>query len=139
MPLHGGSFQADISPDVVAGTPLIKGYGDDYFMVGRERYNHTILLHQNTVISHPKHKLIDDSLLTLLDNVLHHHVPDIFILGTGRRICFPPESIHEAFSQAQIGFEFMDSRAAARTYNIIVSEGRTVSAFLFSPKMASLL
>jgi len=39
----------------------------------------------------------------------------------------------EMLSNAQIGYEFMDSRAAARTYNILVSEGRDVSAAMLLP------
>jgi len=36
-------------------------------------------------------------------------------------------------SDAHIGFEFMDSRSAARTYNILMAEGRPVSAALLLP------
>ena len=36
-------------------------------------------------------------------------------------------------AEAHIGFECMDSRAAARTYNILLSEGREVSAAMLLP------
>ncbi|MDQ6975048.1 MAG: Mth938-like domain-containing protein [Mariprofundaceae bacterium] len=133
MSLRGGSFQADVSPDVVAGVPLIKGYGDDYFILANKQHSGAIMLHQSKVISHKNIIKMDDLLKLFLADVLHDHAPDIFIFGTGKCMFFPPDVMRDAFAQAGIGFEFMDSRAAARTYNIIVSEGRTVSAFLFLP------
>jgi len=36
-------------------------------------------------------------------------------------------------AEHHIGFECMDSRASARTYNILVGEGRTVSAAMLLP------
>jgi len=134
MSLQGGSFQADISPEIVAGVPLIRSYGDDYFTVGRQRYNSSIMLHQGETIA--PWNVDGMNALTLSDlQSVFNQPPDIFILGTGRRISFPAENIVTAFQQAHIGFEFMDSRAAARTYNIIVGEGRIISACLFLPSL----
>jgi len=55
------------------------------------------------------------------------------IIGTGRVTAFPDPTILETLADAHIGFECMDSRAAARTYNILVAEGRDVSAALLLP------
>jgi len=59
--------------------------------------------------------------------------PEILLIGTGRTTAFPDPSILEALADAHIGFECMDSRAAARTYNILVAEGRDVSAAMLLP------
>jgi len=54
--------------------------------------------------------------------------PEIIILGTGSRLHFPePELIEDIFKQ-NIGFEVMDTGAACRCYNLLVSEGRNVAA-----------
>ena len=37
-------------------------------------------------------------------------------------------------AEAHIGFECMDSRAAARTFNILVGEGRNVSLAMLLPR-----
>lgn len=56
--------------------------------------------------------------------------PEIVILGTGARQQFPhPRLTHILLSQG-IGLEVMDTAAACRTYNIIMSEGRQVAAAL---------
>jgi uncharacterized protein len=59
--------------------------------------------------------------------------PEVLIIGTGRQTAFPDPSVMEMLSNAHIGFECMDSRAAARTYNILVGEGRDVSAAMLLP------
>ena len=43
---------------------------------------------------------------------------------------FEPRRIIAAFSRAQIGFDVMDTPAACRTYNVLMSEGRNVAAAL---------
>ena len=63
--------------------------------------------------------------------------PEVLIVGTGRTTAFPDSVILEALTNAHIGFECMDSRAAARTYNILVAEGRDVSAAMLLPNARS--
>lgn len=52
--------------------------------------------------------------------------PDVVILGTGRRQRFVHPSLVSTLTSRRIGVECMDSRAACRTYNILMSEGRKV-------------
>jgi uncharacterized protein len=56
--------------------------------------------------------------------------PQIILLGTGERQVFPAPAIGAAMQAAGIGFEVMDTRAACRTYNVLVQEGRRVAAAL---------
>ena len=58
--------------------------------------------------------------------------PAVVILGTGERQVFPDPRIFIPLMDAGIGYEVMDSAAACRTYNVLLSEGREVlGAFLF--------
>ena len=57
--------------------------------------------------------------------------PDVILLGTGRRIAFAPRELVFSFARSGIGFEVMDTRAAARTYNVLAAEDRRVAAVLF--------
>lgn len=56
--------------------------------------------------------------------------PEIILLGTGERQEFPPREIYTAILARGIGFEVMDTGAACRTYNVLVSEDRRVVAGL---------
>ena len=55
---------------------------------------------------------------------------DILILGTGRRQQFPSLALLKPVMLAGRTVDVMDTSAACRTYNILMSEGRTVAAAL---------
>lgn len=55
---------------------------------------------------------------------------DIVLLGTGPRLSFPPRQLMRPLYETGRGVEVMDTPAACRTFNILVTEGRKVGAFL---------
>ena len=68
-------------------------------------------------------------------NALHFEAiaalrPDVVILGTGNRQRFVHPSLTESLTNQRIGVECMDSQAACRTYNILMTEGRKVALAL---------
>jgi len=56
--------------------------------------------------------------------------PDIILLGTGAATVFPEHPVLLPVYEAGIGLEVMDTAAACRSYNILISEGRDVAAAL---------
>jgi uncharacterized protein len=56
--------------------------------------------------------------------------PEVLLLGTGARLVWPPAEMRRAAAAAGIALEAMDSRAAARTWNVLAQEGRLVAALL---------
>jgi uncharacterized protein len=54
--------------------------------------------------------------------------PEVVLLGTGERVVFPPQTVLAEFLKRGIGLETMDSAAAARTFNVLAGEGRSVVA-----------
>lgn len=59
--------------------------------------------------------------------------PEVVLLGSGPKQQFAPPSVQAALLRRGIGLECMDSAACARTYNLIVNEGRRViAAFVIS-------
>jgi uncharacterized protein len=55
---------------------------------------------------------------------------DLAILGTGESLVVPSAEVRAAFATAGVGLEFMATGAAARTYNMLLGEGRRVAAAL---------
>jgi uncharacterized protein len=53
--------------------------------------------------------------------------PDVVILGTGARQHFIHPKHISSLTNRRIGVECMDSKAACRTYNILMAEGRKVA------------
>ena len=59
--------------------------------------------------------------------------PEVVLLGTGARATFPTQAVLGEFLKRGIGLETMDNGAVARTFNVLVGEGRrAVAVFLLS-------
>lgn len=59
--------------------------------------------------------------------------PELVVFGTGPRLRFPRPEWVRPLLDARIGIESMDTRAACRTYNVLMSEGRRVAAAVLAP------
>lgn len=57
-------------------------------------------------------------------------VPDVVILGTGKKQRFVHPKLIAPLSVLHKGVECMDNQAACRTYNILMTEGRKVALAL---------
>lgn len=111
------------------GTHLVRAYGPGQVTVNQEVYRCNLVLTRERVLTN---YLPDDfeALQARHFEALMELQPEVVILGTGKRLRFPKAELTRALVQAQIGFEVMDTGAACRTYNILVSEGRRVVAAL---------
>ena|SRR5579885_1592561 len=56
--------------------------------------------------------------------------PEILIIGTGSEQHFLPGELMASLSKTGMGLEVMDTAAACRTYNVLLSESRKVVAAL---------
>ena len=107
----------------------IESYQNGVITVNNEHY-------KNSLIISPT-KLIADWPPGSFSDLATHHIhqiislqPEIIILGTGSHLHFPaPDLIADIF-ELNIGFEVMDTGAACRCYNLLVSEARKVAAGL---------
>jgi uncharacterized protein len=64
--------------------------------------------------------------------------PEVVIFGSGARLRFLPASVLRPLIERGIGCETMDTAAACRTYNVLVSERRSVvAALLLAPAEAA--
>ncbi len=54
------------------------------------------------------------------------------LLGVGRTAAMPSPLIRKALEDAGVGLEVMDTGAAARTYNVLLAEGRPLAAALIA-------
>src|SRR5690606_34474718 len=56
--------------------------------------------------------------------------PEVVLIGTGLTQQFLPVAVTQPLLRVGIGVEVMSTQAAARTYNILMAEGRRVMAAL---------
>lgn len=56
--------------------------------------------------------------------------PEVVLIGTGQRQVFLPPELLMHFYKRSVGIEIMNTQAACRTFNVLVSEQRNVVAAL---------
>ena len=115
------------------GLNTITGHGADHVLVNGTRHARPLLVGPDVG---PLAWAAPDfaSLQTSHFEALLEHSPELVLLGTGRRLRFPPPALTRCLADARVGIEVMDTAAACRTYNILGGEGRRVlAALLFDP------
>ncbi|WP_108853330.1 Mth938-like domain-containing protein [Albidovulum aquaemixtae] len=101
----------------------IDGYGPGFFRIGGD------VLHGAVLVTATSARVWDGydaqaPLLALAGEI------DVLLIGTGPEMARPPADLVAALEAAGIGVELMASPTAARTYNVLLSEGRRVAAAL---------
>jgi len=115
--------------ETVAGQNVFTAYGDGWVEVNGARLTAGALVAAGDLVSGWGPASID-----LLEashvEAIASLAPEIVLLGTGRTFRFPQPALLAPLQAARVGVEVMDTRAACRTYNILLSEGRRVVAAL---------
>lgn len=109
---------------------MIRSVSAEGIRIGDDLYAGTIGLTTETVIGDWQHKAIEE-LVEADFTVLLDNNPEVIVLGTGPSTVFAPRELVFAMARRQVGFEVMDTAAAARTYNVLAGEGRQVAAVLY--------
>ncbi|MBB94533.1 MAG: hypothetical protein CML68_08025 [Rhodobacteraceae bacterium] len=101
----------------------VEGYGPGFFRIGGEVWTGAVLTGPTGTASWGGY---DDAtpLLDLADAI------DVLFVGTGAEIAHLPATLRSTMEEAGVGVEGMTSPAAARTYNVLLSEGRRVAVAL---------
>lgn len=116
--------------DAPTSLNTVTAYGAGFIEVNKSRHKgHLLLLPDAPVQPWPAASF--EGLRTEDFDALLDLRPEIVLLGTGQRQRFPHPRLTASLLAAGIGVEVMDTAAACRTYNILMSEGRRVlAAFL---------
>ena len=111
------------------GQNAITGHGEGYVAVNHQQIHHAVIVLPTAPVT--EWCVGDFAMLTLADfDTLLALKPELVVFGSGKIFRFPEPAIMAAFAKANIGFEVMDTPAACRTYNVLMSEGRNVAAAL---------
>lgn len=122
----------DITPVVADGLQLINGYGDGGFTITGERHEGSVLVLPEQTQPWPVADLSALTLDSLSPITSLQPVPSILLVGCGRGMQILPRDLRAALKAAGIAVESMDTGAACRTYNILLTEGRSVAAALIA-------
>jgi uncharacterized protein len=114
--------------DDVHGANRIVGYGRGYVMINAEKCTKSVIVTPARWMEWPPQVYADITLTHL--EMLAATQPEIALLGTGARQWFLDPLTIAAVHTKVPAMEIMDTGAACRTYNILLSEGRNVAAAL---------
>jgi len=110
----------------------ISAYGDGGFRIGEQRSSGSILL---TPIGYYPWGATDAASITLdsLQRVIDQKSDiDFLLIGMGENMAFLNKDLRAAMENINISVDIMSTGAAARTYNILLAEGRKVAAALIA-------
>lgn len=101
----------------------IDGYGPGFFRVGGQVHPAPLMIAPGVVRDWGGYE-DTDTLLALAGQV------DVLFIGTGTEVAHVPPAFRSTLETAGLGVESMTSDAAARTYNVLLSEGRRIAVAL---------
>ena len=109
----------------IAGTNAIARHGPDGVLVNGVQHTCSVVVPWTGLVTAWPVTRFED-LAADHFQALAKHAPELVIFGSGARLRFPPASVLRPLIERRIGVETMDTAAACRTYNVLLSEGRTV-------------
>ncbi len=111
-------------------TYQIKAYEKGLIKVNKQTYNYPILVMPTHLIAPWGPNTIEELNPAHFEIILPYK-RKIVILGTGEQYRFLAQHFYATLINHKIGVEIMDSKAACRTYTVLMAEGRDVAAALF--------
>lgn len=113
-----------------AGSNVIQSYGSSGFKVKGTTHDTSILITQNFISEWTRPALTMASLDPLFDVIPGI---EVLLIGTGAKNTPLPPELRQAAKARGVSIDGMDTGAACRTYNILLSENRRVGAALRLP------
>ena len=111
-------------------TLTIRSVSDGQICIGDDVFDQTIALTADAVLDGWPQKDIGELRERDFSRLLDRG-PEIIVLGTGAKNVFPARELVFSMARRKIGFEVMNTAAAARTFNVLAGEDRQVAAVLY--------
>jgi uncharacterized protein len=111
------------------GIHLVRAYSPGEVRIGDQLFRRSCLLRADRVVTDWRPQTMGELRAEDFEPVFQLQ-PEIIVLGSGRTQRFPDAALMAAVLSRNIGLEVMDTGAACRTYNILVTEDRAVVAAL---------
>jgi uncharacterized protein len=118
-----------LNAERIEGTNAIARHGPDGVLVNGVQHTQSVIVPWTGLVAAWPVARFED-LQAEHFTALAEHTPELVIFGSGARLRFPAASVLRSLIERRIGVETMDTAAACRTYNVLLSEGRAVLAAL---------
>ena len=110
---------------------IFTGYGESYLRINNRHYTNNLIVTPHDILTWEVHSF--STLQADHFELLLPLRPEIVLFGSGPILRFPAPQLIYPLNNAKISIEVMDTRAACRTYNILLAEGRRVLAAVLLP------
>lgn len=120
----------DVTPLIPVGRQMVESYGNGRFRVSGTVWESSILVFPEETLVWPVSAFADLSEESLAPVLAAQ--PEVLLLGCGRRAEFPSKAFRQSLRAAGVIVEPMDTGAAARTFNVLMTEGRRAAAALIA-------
>lgn len=120
----------DVTPLIPAGRQFVQAYGDGGFRISGQRYEGGVLILPERTVPWPVGavaELSTDSLALLQSDDVN---VELLLIGCGKGMAFIDPALRASVRAWGIVIDAMDTGAACRTYNVLLSEERRVAAAL---------
>ncbi|MEC8027625.1 MAG: Mth938-like domain-containing protein [Pseudomonadota bacterium] len=120
----------DVTPMVPEGLQVVTGYGDGGFTIGEQRHQGAVIVVPEAVLAW---RLANPAIFTVDDFAPLWQLvpkPEVVLIGCGARGRFIPPALRDGLKAQGLVCDAMDTGAACRTYNVLLSESRRVAAAL---------
>lgn len=109
--------------------PLVRHYSPGELRVGQTAYEHSLIITPQQGTRRWEPQDFESLEIEHIEAFLEQEPrPELVLLGTGETQRFLPREYMAPLINARVGVEVMTSAAAARTWNIVLSEGRQALA-----------
>jgi uncharacterized protein len=119
-----------LTDDSGPGIKLVRAYQPGEIRVGDDILHRSCLLCADRVVDDWRPQTLNELQVEDLEAIFALD-PEVVVLGSGSRQKFPAHALLAKILSRGIGCEVMDTGAACRTYNVLVSEDRRAVAALF--------
>lgn len=93
--------------------------------VGQTQHKNSIIIPTNGEVTECQASSAEELTADLIEKICAYQ-PEVIVLATGREIVFPDPDVLDSVVKQNIGFEVLSNQAAARTFNVLLSENRQV-------------
>ena len=120
----------DVTPSVPESRQLIDSYGDARFRISGTVHEGSVLVFPERTLAWPVTRFDEVTLESLA--AVRESVPDLLLLGCGPKVQLVPKAFRQALREVGIVVEPMDTGAACRTFNVLMTEERRAAAALIA-------
>ena len=120
----------DVTPRLAADRQVVQAYGGGGFRISQVRHQGGVIVFPDRVLAWSVGAMAELTIDSLAP--LRGAGAELLLIGCGRSIAAVPPPLRQEVRRWGVVIDAMDTGAACRTYNVLLSEERRVAAALIA-------